>query len=117
VAIKQRCLFCNDPLHWTKRSDAIYCSPRCRKAANYASGLNPEIVHRVLITSPRLDYYPIEMDVWGITWSSATQCELCRRFITAGFALLYYRGDLAWFGCDWPCLGTLTEDHQRRADS
>src|SRR5215211_5223763 len=98
VSVKPpRCPYCNEPMHWDKRSDAKYCSHRCRQAAHHASHLNPEVVHRVLITSPPLDY-PITMDVWELTWSSATQCEFCKRFITTGFGMLYFRGDLGWFG-------------------
>jgi hypothetical protein len=116
VPAKPRCLFCYELLHWIKRSDAIYCSSKCRQAAHHASRLNPEVVEKTQITSPPLDYYPVEMDVWEIVWSSRTQCDSCKLFITTGFGMLYYWGDLRWFGCDWPCLRALTEDRELEAD-
>jgi hypothetical protein len=116
VAITQRCLYCNEPLHWMKRSDAIYCKPRCRKAAHYASNLNPGFVKKTQINSPPLDYYPVTMDVWVITWSTAIPCEFCKRFVTTGFGMLYFRGALGWFGCDWPCLQSLTENRELDTD-
>jgi hypothetical protein len=114
VAIDRWCPFCNQPLHWSKRSDARYCSPKCRQAAHRASRLTAEVVEKTQINSPPLDYYPITMDVWKITWSSATPCDLCKRFITTGFGMAYFRGALAVFACGWKCLQILAERDEFR---
>jgi hypothetical protein len=117
VAIKQRCPFCYEPLPVMKRADAVYCSPKCRKAAKYVTQLIPEEVKRTRINRPRLDYYPITMEVFRITWSPATTCDLCRRFITMGIGMIYFWGDLGPFGCGWRCLRLLLEREEFRADS
>jgi hypothetical protein len=110
-----RCRFCNEVLPWQKRSDAIYCKPSCRQAGHHASRLNPEVVAKILITSPLLDC-PIHMDVWQMTWSSATKCDLCERFITMGFGMAFYWGDVGAFGCSWKCLQILSDRPQFRAE-
>jgi hypothetical protein len=116
VAIKQRCLFCNEPLPWDKRADAIYCSPRCRQAAHHALHVDPEPVEWTPVTSPPLDYYPDDMDLRRVTWSSATPCDSCHRFIKAGFEWLIYGSIHGPFGCSWKCLRALTDDGELKAD-
>jgi hypothetical protein len=98
-----------------KRSDAKYCSHRCRQAAYHASHLTPEVVQKTLIISPLLDC-PIHMDVWQMTWSSATQCDLCERFITTGVGMAFFWGDVGAFGCSWKCLQILAERPEFRSE-
>jgi hypothetical protein len=116
VAIKRWCAYCNEPMPWNKRSDAIYCKPSCRQAAHHASHLNPEIADKTQVTSPPFDYCPIDMDVWEITWSSATRCDSCHRFVTTGVGMLYFGSIQGVFGCSWECLRTLTEDVELEAE-
>jgi hypothetical protein len=38
------------------------------------------------------------MEIFRITWSSATTCDICKRFITMGFGMIYFWGDLGCLG-------------------
>lgn len=104
-------MFCNEPLSWKMRSDAKYCSSRCRKAAHHAAHCHKDVVAEREVKAPPLESYDDEMSVYRVTWSSPIQCWACGRFTKRGFGSSHeVDSNKTVWACSWKCLRWLLDD-------
>jgi endogenous inhibitor of DNA gyrase (YacG/DUF329 family) len=116
-----RCRYCSEPLSWHQRSDALYCSGKCRVADHRkrkADANAPPV--KLKETNAPYDYWTVLSysspsrsrwlaDAKFVTtfWSNFVTCAHCRQptkhALKMKMKLPGERGPLLF--CDWRCVG------------
>jgi hypothetical protein len=87
--------------------DALYCSTKCRVAANRARRTRPvEISSQVLFFAPwRWLQFPDDVDFDLTRWSSPIRCVICGRFTREAIRMSLPSATGRPLFCSWDCLG------------
>ena len=92
-----RCSRCNAPLHWSKRSDATYCSGACRQA-DYRERREPaarvRVVESVLGRSHPFVFFSSDDDLFLTTWSKPVPCPQCDREVARTWTVRRLTGEI-----------------------
>ena len=106
----KRCLFCNRALPLDKRSDAKFCSDRCRRASRRRA-LSDHIwlMKKTEVLSPPIESYTAETDVHKVTWSGQVPCQACGRFTKTGFTMTMHGLSEWWRACSIDHLSQLVD--------
>jgi predicted nucleic acid-binding Zn ribbon protein len=107
---KKRCLFCNEALPRDKRSDARYCSDRCRKASRRAqSGGLIWLRTKTEVLNPLINGHASDTDVHKVIWSGPVPCQTCGRLTKTGFTMTMHGSSEWWRACSLNHLSQLVD--------
>jgi hypothetical protein len=109
VSAKQRCIYCNEPLPFDKRSDALYCSDRCSKRGRRALKRPAKELKRRDWLDPPLEAYNSETDVYRVTYESPIRCSSCGHFSKTSVVMSVHGSTRFWRACGIECLRELVD--------
>jgi hypothetical protein len=95
---------------WDKRSDARYCSARCRQGAYDAFHARVDVLDQKEILEPPDDFESTRLDYTRWTWSNGVRCDRCHRFTKVQISMK--RSGVPptrVFVCSWKCLGEMLD--------